>query len=144
MTYNQILADIEAWANNHLQIQTFGNGEEWEVNGTIKAGTLYPIFFAVPVSSQTFENTIQRTFRVFCFGQVKKDKTNENEILSDTESIVHDFVKYLKYDNDDIGIIGDPSMTPFKEDFGDFCAGWECELIIETNFANGQCDAPTK
>ena len=143
MTYNQVIKIFEDWANNHLLVKTFGNGEEWEVNGTLKAGLLYPMFYAIPVSSQTFENTINRTFKIVCFGQVKKDKSNENEVISDTESIIHDFVKYLKYDSDDFELVGDPSMTPFKEDFGDFCAGWESEIIIQTNFANNQCDSPT-
>ncbi len=142
MTYNQTIDLFETWCNNHLQVKTFGNGEEWEAEGILKAGILYPIFYAVPVSSLTGENVVQRTFKIICFGQVKKDKSNENEVISDTEQIIHDFIKYLRYDSMDFDLIGEPTMTPFKESFGDWCAGWECEVVFETIFQNNNCDSP--
>ena len=143
MTFNQVITLFENWANNHLQIKTFGNGEEWEAEGQLKPGLLYPMFYTIPISTQTLENTVNRTFKIICFGQVKKDKTNENEALSDTESIMQEFFKYVKYDSSDFDLIGDPQATPFKENFGDFCAGWESEIVIQTDFANNECDSPT-
>lgn len=142
MTYNQIITLFEDWVDGHGQLKTYGNGEEWEAEGILKAGIVYPIFYTVPISSQTFENTVQRTFKVICFGQVKKDKTNENEVISDTESIIQDFIKFLKYDSVDIDLIGEPTVTPFKESFGDWCAGWEGDIVIETVFTNNNCDSP--
>jgi hypothetical protein len=142
MTFNQIITLFSDWAGNHLQIKTFGNGEEWEKEGILKPGILYPMFYTIPTTSQTFENTKQRSFKVICFAQVKKDKTNEQEVLSDTEQIIDDFIKYLRYEDEDFNLIGEPVMTPFKEDFGDWCAGWETEIIIETVFNNNSCDGP--
>ena len=37
---------------------------------------------------------------------------------------------------------GTPSLTPFKEEFGDWMAGWNAEIIIVTDFDNNPCNIP--
>jgi len=142
MTYNEIITLLQDITASHKQLKTFGNGEEWEANGMLKPGILYPILYAVPVSSTFAENVVTRSFELICFSQVKKDKSNENEVLSDTELIMYDVIKILKNESDDYNVVNDPVLTPFKEDYGDWTAGWRGEVVIETDLNNNFCDIP--
>ena len=142
MTYNDEIQYFQDFSAGHDQIKTFGTGEEWEKEGILKQGILYPIIYFIPIDSTTTENTKVRRFKVACFGKVKKDKTDEQEILSDTEQILDDLVKDLRYNQDDLELIGDPVWMPFKEEYGDFCAGWDGEITIQSQFNNNNCDKP--
>ena len=143
MTYNQVIKLFNDWADTHLLIGTYGSGEEWEINGNFKPGIIDPLFYTIPVNSQVLENTVNRTFKVICFGRVKKDKSNEREVISDTEQICQDFIKFIRYNDADFNLVGEPQFTPFTEEFGDWCAGWEGDIIIETEFDNNECDKPS-
>ncbi len=106
-----------------------------------RKGLLYPLFFAIPEDSTDLIQTKQRRFSIRCFDIVKKDKSNEQEVLSDTEQDLDDFIRYCR-NTDDFLLINEPVMTPFKESYGDWCAGWACEVIIETDFNSMDCDIP--
>lgn len=142
MTYNEVIELFQSIATAHKQIKSFGTGELWEVEGTIKPGIIYPMFYAVPTQTVYQENIVVRSFTLLAFGQVKKDKTDEQEILSDCELILHDIAKILRYESEDYNLIGDPTMFPFKEDFGDWCTGWRMDIQLETNASNNYCDVP--
>src|SRR3972149_1690765 len=98
MTYNQIITLLNNIAVAHKQLKSFETGELWEVEGNIKL----------------------RTFTLLVFGQVKKDKSDEQEILSDCESILDDIIKILLNESNDYDLIGDPVLNPFKEELGDW------------------------
>jgi hypothetical protein len=142
MTYNQIITLLNNIAVAHKQLKSFATGELWEVEGNIKPGIIYPMLFAVPVTSITTTNSKLRTFTLLVFGQVKKGKSDEQEILSDCESILDDIIKILLNESNDYDLIGDPVLNPFKEDLGDWCAGWRADIQIETHFNNNYCDIP--
>lgn len=143
MTYNQLITLFRNIATAHKQIESFATGELWEVEGNIKPGIIYPMLFAVPVSSVTLEKVKIRTFTLLVFGQVKKDKSDEQEILSDCEQILDDVIKILLNESDDYDLIGEPQQIPFKEDMGDWVAGWRADIQIETAFASNYCDLPS-
>lgn len=147
MTYNQLINKFKEFCANHKFIKTFGTGEEWEINElkpddlVLRKGLLYQLFFAIPIDSTDLEQTKNRRFRILCFDIVKKDKSNEQEVLSDTEQSIDDFIRYCR-NTDDFLLINDPVAEPFKESYGDWCAGWGCEVIIETDFNSNACDLP--
>lgn len=141
MTYNNIINNLKAYCTANEQIKTFGTGEEWEAEGILKPGIIYPIFYAIPIDSTNGLQTKQRKFNFICFDIVAKDKSNEQDVLSDTEQILDDIIRYIQ-NNDDIGLIGEPVLIPFKEKYGDFCAGWATEVIIETEFNSNDCQIP--
>jgi hypothetical protein len=142
MTYNQVIQLFRDTATEHKQIKSFATGEIWEVEGFIKPGIIYPMLFAVPTQTVYGENIVTRSFIILSFGQVKKDKSDEQEIQSDCELILFDFNKTLRNKSDDYELVGDPVMFPFKEDFGDWCAGWRMDIQITTNASNNYCDIP--
>lgn len=142
MTYDQVITLFNNIAVAHKQINSFGTGELWEVEGNIKPGIIYPMLYIVPVNSITQENTKQRSFTGLVFGQVKKDKSDEQSILSDCESIADDFIKILRNESDDYILLGDPVLVPFKEDLGDFVTGWRFDFDLQTDLNNNYCDVP--
>lgn len=145
MTYNQIITLFENIAEAHKQLFYFGHGEQWEVDGAIKPGIKYPALWVMPVDSQTRDSVKIRTFTLLVFAQVKKDKSNETEIISDTEQIIDDVLKIIRNESDDYNLVNEPQMFPFKEEFGDWCAGWRCDIQFETDFnLNQNCDVPAE
>lgn len=142
MTYDQIITLFNNIAVAHKQINEFGNGRLFEMDGTMKPGLNYPLLWAVPVSSETLENTKNRRFILLVLDQVKKDESNRNNVWSDCESILDDVIKIIKNESSDYNLIGDPSLTPVTEFHGDWVTGWQSEIVIETNLNNNYCDVP--
>lgn len=143
MTLNQSLTLFGNIAAAHYQIKDFAYGELWELNGEIKPGISYPLMFVVPIDSTTTDQTQQRRFLVLVCDRPKKDKSNEAEILSDSEQILNDVVKTFRNESDDYELIGDPVLIPFKEDFGDWLSGYRTELVIQSDFNSNYCDIPS-
>lgn len=146
MTYNQEIQLFRDIAADHKQIKTFGSGEEWEMNTVtqevyLKAGVLYPLLYAVPIQTITTENTIETTFMLICCGKVFKDKTNEDEVLSDCRSILIDIHKILR-EHEDVNVVSNNPMIQFKEDYGDWVAGWRQEVVLQSDLNNNPCDMP--
>ena len=142
ITYNNIITLFNNIAVAHKQLKDFGTGESWEVEGHIKPGIIYPLLWVIPISSQTTSNTQERTFTLLVMGQVKKDKSDEQEILSDCELILNDVIKIFRNESDNYDLIGEPILFPFKEDFGDWITGWRADVQIQTDLNNNYCDIP--
>lgn len=141
MTYNQIITLFRSISNASKIIHEFGTGELWEIDGFIKPGIEYPLLWVVPVGTIVNEQTVNRTFTFLCMDVVSTDKSNEQDVLSDTELALQDFVKVLRNESDEYTLIGNPNIIPFKEEFADWCAGWRVDFVIETNFNSTTCDA---
>jgi hypothetical protein len=141
-TYNNIITLFDRIATAHNQIESFGTGELWEVDATIKPGFKYPLLWVAPISSITKDQVQERTFNVLVMAQVDKGKVYEQEVLSDCELILNDVIKVLKNENDYYELIGEPSLIPFKEDFGDWLTGWRSELVILSDMNGNACDVP--
>lgn len=140
MTYNQIITLFRGITNSSKLINSFGTGELWEIEGNIKPGTRYPLIWVVPVSATVTNQTVNRTFTFLCMDMVNKDKSNEQEVLSDTELGLQDFIKVLRMESDSYTLLNEPTMFPFIEEFGDWCAGWRVDFEIETDFNSNDCD----
>lgn len=142
MTFNeeiQLLSDI---ATAHLQVHSFEWGELWEVEGKIKPGIIYPMLYANPISSTMTEQTVSRVYNLMVFGQVMKDKSNEKAVMSNAELILQDVIKILRNESNDYEVIDDPVLFPFKEDLGDWVAGWRAEVEIQSDGRSNYCDVP--
>ena len=141
MTYNQIITLFSNIATAHKQIKSFGHGEAWEINSDDVFKDY--ILWVIPIDSTTNENTKVRTFTVLAFKKVKQDKSDETFILSDCEQILDDVIKIFINNSDNYELVNIPTLFPFKEEFGDWCAGWRADLQIQTDFANNYCDIPS-
>lgn len=142
MTVNNVKGLFQNIASSHYNINGFGFGNLFEMNGEIKPGIIYPFLWVVPLDSVTTENTQQRRFLLLIGGQVKKDKTNRDEVWSDSEQTMNDIVKILKNESDDYELIGEPSITFFDEQHSDWIAGCQAEIVLQSDFNNNYCDIP--
>lgn len=140
MTINNIKTLFESIADNHFQIKSFGFGKVQEIEGVDSAQ--YVRMWVVPGSSTILDNTIERTFTILIFDLVHKDDSNQTEVLSDTEQILDDVVRILKYDNDNYTITNQPTLNPFTERFGDDTTGYSADIVIESDHLQSTCDIP--
>src|SRR5688572_24157949 len=96
MTYNQLIEKFRDFCTRHKFINTFGTGEEWESEGILKPGIKYQLFYTIPIDSAPLTQTKNRRFEILCFDIVNKDKSNEQEVISDTEQTLDDFVRFCR------------------------------------------------
>lgn len=143
MTLNNIRALFENIAESHYQLNGFGFGSIFEMNGTIKPGISYPCLWVTPVTSMTTDQTQVRTLNLLVINRLDKDKNNRDEIWSDCELILNDVIKILRNESDDYELVGEPSMEPLDEEHGDWVAGWGAQVQIQTMFDNNYCDIPS-
>jgi len=149
VTFNQLIERFRLFAAGHKFIKTFGTGEEWEIEtlktgeevAYLRKGVLYQLFYAIPKDVTGLGATDQWRFEVSVMDIVKKDKSNEQEVLSDTRQTLKDFEIFCR-DSTDITLVGDPVAVPFKESYGDWCAGWSQEMVFETDTSTSLCDLP--
>ena len=144
LSYNQIIDLFTAISQAHYQIKRFGTGElsEADLNKFISENPQYPVFWATPVNVSSAPNTIQYSFNLLFFDIVNKDKNNEQEVLSDTLQIALDVYRILKLENDEFGVVGDPTISPFAGRYSEWVAGWSMEVVIEVIFQDNLCDIP--
>lgn len=140
---NQLIKIFSDFADSHLQINSFGFGEVYEANGNPKVTGNTPTLWIFPTQATPLENTTIYSFDVRCWDLVTKGKENENDVLSDCQQTLFDFIQFIKH-NDifDINVSGDPSLTPFTEQLADDVTGWECSIDIEVNSINSDCMIP--
>jgi hypothetical protein len=140
---NQLIKIFSDFADSHLQINSFGFGEVYEANGNPKVTGNTPTLWIYPTQATPLENTTIYSFDVRCWDLVTKGEENENDVLSDCQQTLFDFIQFIKHNEIfDINVSGDPSMTPFTEQLADDVTGWECSIDIEVNSINSDCMIP--
>ena len=140
---NQLVKIFSDFADSHFQINSFGFGEVFEANGNPKVTGNTPTLWVFPTQATPLENTTIYSFDVRCWDLVTKGEENENDVLSDCQQTLFDFIQFIKHNEIfDINVSGDPSLTPFTEQLADDVTGWECSIDIEVNSINSDCMIP--
>jgi hypothetical protein len=143
MTLNQIKALFTSIGNAHFFIKTVEYGlPPSKVEATTES-TIYPALYVVHEDSLQLTNTTQRTFKLIVCDLVDTAKANHDEVESDTEQTLSDIIKILRQESDSYDVIGDPTITPFKDRYGDAVSGNEATIVIETLYNSGFCDIPS-
>lgn len=143
MTYNQIIQLFDNICSAHKGIKSFDTGELFEKDGLLKPGIVYPMIYAIPLENVITNQTEQRKFTILCMDLVDKQKTFEQEVISDTEQYLKDFIKVLRLESADYEVLGDPLLIPFKEEAGDWVSGWRSDIVIQSVLNSGYCDVPS-
>ena len=91
-TLNEIFEIIETQANSHLQIRQYGQGDVWELQ---PEELDYVVLWAIEESASVSERTLTYNIRLICMDRVLPGEENEHEVMSDTISILMDFVAYF-------------------------------------------------
>jgi hypothetical protein len=143
ITYNQIIQLFSNLANAHKLIKAFNHGDVAEIESDLEINKHYPKIWVVPTSARIVGNTVQTTFNILCFDLVHKDESNETEVLSDTQLILFDVIKSIKHlSGNYFDVIGQTTLTPFTERFGEWVSGWNGILTVETDYNEQGCDIP--
>jgi hypothetical protein len=145
-SYNQILFYIEKFAEGHLQVKSWGNGFQPDLNTFIRDNDMAYFLFAQPLSVELTERVANYRMRVYCLDIKQKDNNNSKDVLSDTAQILRDFRKYLIYNFEQhkLWTLEGTSSTllPVNNFSADYAVGWYLDIIISTNIIEGDCDVP--
>jgi hypothetical protein len=144
LSYNQINDLFREITNAHYQLNTFGSGElsEADLNVMLSDSPNYPMLWLTPVDVQTANNTINYGINLLVLDIVDKDKSNEQQVLSDNLQIALDIVRILRYTEDEFNIVDEPVITPFAGRYSEWVAGWAIETNIQVDFQQNDCDIP--
>jgi hypothetical protein len=144
-TYNQVVQLLSDIATNHYQIHSFVDGDLWEVMESNQAAhKKFPLLWVRPLSANLefpFE-TVRMGIAVMDL--VNTDESNENEVLSDTLTILSDIKSILdtpSYANTFI-VSKSASLTPFTERFSAKVTGWAMELDVKIQWLGDRCAIP--
>ena len=143
-TFNEIIIAFETFSDEHHQINTFYSGQTWNFQTQTN---LYPAVIMLPESSSMEKGSINLSFNLFIADILNSDRTNLDEIYSDTLQILADFVSYFDdaYENNEIEFFLNSeniSIHPFEEKFDDVVAGWMAKIEINIPYSGNICVIP--
>jgi hypothetical protein len=143
ITINQFTGLLKQLAGAHEQLKTFGEGDAWEIGAS--KNVLYPLMWATPQASSTAQKLLTLKFRLYFADLVFEDKSNEQEVLSDTLQIALDILAQLNDPAYSDSFILDPNaqLTPYTESFDDEVAGWKADISIKINYLSDRCAVPS-
>lgn len=143
-TLIQIKDKIKTIAENHRQINYYGDEKTWNLNSS---GTVnYPVFFAVYESTELRRGEKGYRFRFYSMDIIRKDRENLGDIYNDTEQTISDIIAELEWGGDaDIDLkVESFNLETFDEAYMDEeVAGHFTDVVIWTDFKINSCDIPT-
>lgn len=143
-TLIQIKDKIKTIANNHSQINYFGDEKEWYVNSS---GTVnYPVFWSIYEGTELRKGEKGFRFTFYSLDLIQTDRNNLADIFNDTNMTISDVIAELEWGGDaDIDLKVDSfTLEKIDEPFeDDVIAGHKTEVIIWTDFNLNSCTIPT-
>ena len=145
ITYNQIIAKLEAILNANPLVKTITKGDIWEVDNE---EIVYPQIHIVTEGVDFSTHELKYRFRLFIMDLVEKDESNEQEVLSDNLQILQDIIAKLlnptdPEDSRSYRLDTDITAEDFTERFNNEVAGWTAELGISVDYTANRCLVPT-
>ena len=143
-TLNQHITLFRDFANSHLQINSFGVGELWELTEK-NGGRIYPIMWMVIDPHSINGNELVENYTFVFADLVRPDESNEDDVLSDQKQSALDFLSFLRFSttvSDEIVLMKSSNLTPFTEKFEDNLAGWIVTVQLKQSMVYNYCDAP--
>ena len=92
-TYNNVIDTIKCVGEKHFQIQAVTTGDIFDID--LNKNTLFPLLHINTINVNASKGQLQHNFQLVVADTVEPDESeNEQEVLSDTLSIMLDF--YIK------------------------------------------------
>lgn len=120
-TLNNVFQSLNDIATNHLQINHFFKGEEWDFATSGVVNTTAMIAVLQPATLEG--STLTRSLKIYIGDLVNKDLSNKFEVLSDCELIALDVIYELQRPTYDWVVSNKGSIT-----LNDFEDSFDCEL----------------
>jgi hypothetical protein len=163
LSINQFVDLLKSMAQNHEQINTFGEGDIWEIGSantfqkpswTLQKtnSVQYPLMWVVPLAFPTarlndgaWEAQLKYTL---LFADIEQsDKSNEQEVLNDMQSVALDILTQLSDQeeiySDSFILLPTAQFTPFTEKLDDLVAGWKVDITIRVVYLRDACAVPS-
>jgi hypothetical protein len=141
VTLNQLIGKLQTIATNHQQINSFFFGDIADL-GTEKP-MQYPVLFADVAPSNFAYKVIGLNLQIMVMDIVKKDLSNENDVISDTLQIIEDVIIELRNPSEVFLIQDSINLTPFSDSQGDEVSGWTANITINIPSTYNSCAVPS-
>jgi hypothetical protein len=141
VTLNQLIGKLQTIATNHEQINSFFFGDIADL-GTEKP-MQYPVLFADVAPSNFTYKVIGLNLQIMVMDIVKKDLSNENDVISDTLQIIEDVIIELRNPSEVFLIQDSINLTPFSDSQGDEVSGWTANITINIPSTYNSCAVPS-
>jgi hypothetical protein len=145
LSLNQILTLLADKQSNHAELSsgTFYFGDPWEFGASNEI--TYP-FMGVTLNNTNLAGNIHTTsLQIFFCDLVHKDESNEQNVLSDLQTIALDIYSQVKSDLEDYykaTVSNAATLEDFTERFDDEVSGWQLTLNIEQFYDRSTCETP--
>ena len=145
VTYNNIITQLETFANDHYQINEFKNGDLWEaIQHNQFTDFVYPLLFVVDTPGSLDQGSLTMSFDLLCMDKATEEI--ENEVKSDTLQMLLDVVAYMEKLTDDkwyfLQIEKTSTVESFTERFDDVLTGWKISISLKQPFTYNDCQIP--
>ncbi|MAF36270.1 hypothetical protein CL622_04090 [archaeon] len=153
LSYNQTIKLNKEFAQAHMVLKTFGNGEAYKLTHHSQQDWFsYPCMWMedlpIPINGKEY----QHTFRVYFVQQVAtlKDReddqltVNYSEAKSDMIECAKDLLSFWAKDTDyyDLDLIRSTVITTFEDDWQDLVTGCYVDLKLKQAFKYNKCAIP--
>lgn len=140
-THNQILKAFTDFCTAHKQINSFYSGKNWNFQAKTN---IYPAVIMMPIPSTVQTGKVVLSYTIFATDILKTDRSNLDEIYSDTFQIITDIISYFR-DNDNFSFwIAEEvvNVEPFEDTDDDLLCGWSAVIPIEFPYTSNTCVIP--
>ena len=153
-SYNNVIDALScvAYSQGFVKSVSTGNIDDIDTSGGVDGNsTLYPLVHIVPQGVVAGTGTLSFNFNILAMDLVQPDSSNEQDVLSDTLSIITSIIsefrhgKNLEIAPDNKGVLAqiseDVSIEPFTEYLDNVVSGWNASFNIEIPFQYKACDS---
>ena len=141
--HNEIVQLLEDIATNHYQIRGFGFGDPWEYLASETPKT--PIMWGMLGNTSRSDIEVTYNYKLLVMDLVKRDESDENEVLTDTQKIIFDVIAQLNSNTyyNEFYFSASSSLEPFTERFDNSVSGWAVDISFRVPSENDPCQVPT-
>jgi hypothetical protein len=140
ISLNQIVKKLKTISQSHLQLKGFRFCDIADLEA--ESALLYPLLWCDVRPSIFSTKVVALSIQISVLDIVKKDLSNEKDVLSDTLQIISDVVAELRNPSEDFIINDSVTATPIKDSYQDEVAGWNCTISIEVANPYNRCEVP--
>lgn len=144
VNYKQVIEDLEDFANNHEQINSFGYGDLTQLTMDVltKKEPRYTRMYVIPGDTLLNQNELVYNFQIIVTDQLNSDYSNQRDVMNDTLEIMKDIMTTLylsEYES-----IWPASVEPFLENYETILTGWIMNIQLTQPFDYNRCDLPER
>jgi hypothetical protein len=144
VNYIQIIEDLEDFANNHLQINSYGYGDLTQLTMDIETEQepRYTRMYVIPGDVVLAQNELVTNFQILVVDQLNNDYSNQRDVLSDTLEITKDIMAtfYLS----EYETVWPSSVEPILEEYETILCGWMMNIQLTQPFDYNRCVLPER